>query len=92
MQLDGTDPFELNYPDSVSLLVVGGLSDSTKDKELNLDAVKTSVISAAASNSRREAYEILDRLLEVDLYDVVDELWFDHPDIVRDLTRHLVTA
>jgi hypothetical protein len=92
VKLDGTDPFELNYPDSTSLIVAGGLSDSTKDKELNFDAVKTAVIAAAASNSWREAYEILDRLLEVDLYDVVDELWFDHSDIVRDLAQHLVAV
>jgi hypothetical protein len=72
--LIGADPFDLRYPDNISLIAQRGFQSTGPE---TFKAVKERVVQAVSDRQYVTAFGVLDLLGEVDLYDVVDELWID---------------
>jgi hypothetical protein len=80
--LDGAGPFDLAYPVSFPLVAQRGFQRTGSE---TFKSVKARVSQAVSDRQYVDAYGILDLLGEVDLYDVLDELWLDEPGVVNDL-------
>ncbi|MBI2839361.1 MAG: hypothetical protein HYX75_13680 [Acidobacteria bacterium] len=80
--LEGAGPFELDYPPSLPLVAQHGFQRAGVD---SFTSAKGRVVRAVSDRQYADAFAILDLLGEVDLYDLLDELWLDEPGVVNEL-------
>jgi hypothetical protein len=76
------DPFDLVYADSFPLVVSRGFQESGKQ---TLASLKATVSEAVADLRWEDAFAALDLIGDVDLYDLVDEIWLDDPGVINAL-------
>jgi hypothetical protein len=77
--LDGADPFELSYAPALRLSVTSGLSLGGED---SLESTQLELRSDLEDGEHGAALVLLDSLNDVDLYDLVQQVWADEPGIV----------
>jgi hypothetical protein len=77
--LDGADPFELSYAPALRLSVTSGLSLSG---EASLESAQRELHSEVEAGDHLAALVLLDSLNDVDLYDLVQQVWADEPGAV----------
>jgi hypothetical protein len=89
VKIDGPDPFALEYSNPLQATVTSGL-----DMPAIPDFAATTRLVAEHVHDRdyRAALATLCELNEVDLYDVIDELWATLPGVVNDVLLHFVEA
>jgi hypothetical protein len=78
-------PFELRFPERFLLLAHEGFLSSG---ERTFEAAKAGVADAVGNGRFADAFDILDALDDIGLYDVADELWLDKASVVLELLRH----
>ena len=90
VDLDSPDPFDaFQYPEIIPLLVQQGFTPKGPDSFQNLKATISKFVN---DDILEETFVILVSLNEVDLYDVLDELWLDEPVVIQNLLRHFDRA
>ena len=80
--LDGPDPFALDYSTQLLVTVSNGI-DSPKN--LDLKGMLSRIAQAVFDQNHVQALALLCQLSEVDLYDVLDELWNAEPGVLNDI-------
>jgi hypothetical protein len=89
IELDGPDPFSLDYAEPLMLRVYPGIAPSGEDA---LAAIVESLRQKVVDRTFDRALESLCRLNQVDLYDVLDELWAVDPGTLNEILLHFVEA
>ena len=74
VSLEGvTDPFDLVYPGKgFTMIALSGFSEES------FSIAKAELVRAVSTKQYDQAYNALDDLSEVDLYDMIDDLWLDN--------------
>ena len=80
--LDGPDPFALDYSTHLLVTISNGI-DSPKN--LDLKGILSRISRAVSDQKHVQALALLCELGEVDLYDVLDELWNAEPGVLNDI-------
>lgn len=78
-------PFDLVLPPDFPVLAHRGFPATGPE---SFESTKQRVVAAVSGNRFADAYEILDRLGDLPLHDVVDEIWIDHAGTIGDLLRN----
>lgn len=76
------DPFDLVYADSFPLVVSPGFQESGNQ---TLASLKKMIADAVSDLRWEDAFGKLDVIGDVDLYDLIDEMWLDDPGVVNAL-------
>ena len=87
--IDGPDPFALDFAASLSVAVTSGLDMPALP---DFAATAARVDQYVYDRDYRGALALLCELNEVDLYDLVDDLWATKPGVVNDVLLHFVEA
>lgn len=73
------DPFQLTYDDPVTIFVIGDETKTSRDPVAEAKKQFLEKVNANTTESMTEAFQILDNLSEVSMYDAIDELFLEDP-------------
>lgn len=80
VSLEGVkDPFDLVYAPSFNLSVTLGMASAGPN---SLEDVRVQILAFVAKKQFDEAFILLDSLCAIDLYDLVNDIWFDNQELI----------